>query len=82
MLNELISKVCEKTGIPHETAASAVTTVVDFLKKRLPEPIASHLDTFLEGGENPSNAAGDAKGAASDLLNDAKDAFGSLFNKK
>ena len=36
MLNEIINKVAEKTGISSENATTAVTTVLDFLKKKLP----------------------------------------------
>lgn len=49
-MDELIKLVASKTGIPEATARQAVTVVLNFLKERLPEPIASRLDTLIEQG--------------------------------
>ena len=57
-MEELIRQVTERTGISHEQAQTAVTTVLGFLKTRLPEPLAGHLDGFLGGGAGA--AGGDA----------------------
>ena len=53
-MDELVELVVKKTGIPKETARKAVKTVLDFLKEKLPEPVAGMLDNYLEG-----DAAGD-----------------------
>jgi hypothetical protein len=49
-MDELVKLVVEKTGLPEETAQKAVETVLDFVKEKLPEPIADRLDDILEGG--------------------------------
>jgi len=48
-MDELIKLVSQKTGLPTETAKTAVETVVGFLKKKLPAPIASQIDGVLGG---------------------------------
>lgn len=50
-MDELIELVAEKTGLPKETAKVAVDTVIDFLKDKLPGPVAAQLDALLEGGD-------------------------------
>jgi len=42
--------VVQKTGMSQEDAQKAVLAVIDFLKTKLPSPIAGHLDSFLSGG--------------------------------
>jgi hypothetical protein len=64
-MEELIKQVAERTGISEEQAQTAVTTVLGFLKGRLPEPLAGHLDSFIGGG---AAAAGGLGGAAGDVL--------------
>lgn len=61
-MDELIKQVSEKAGISEDQARTAITTVVTFLKSRLPEPIASQLDSFT-GGE--SAGGGDLSDMAS-----------------
>ena len=48
-MDELIALVMKKTGLPKETAQTAVKTVIDFLKKKLPAPVASTIDGVLGG---------------------------------
>jgi hypothetical protein len=54
-VDELVELVSSKTGIPEDTARQAVATVIGYLKKKLPEPIAGQLDAVLEGGGDLSN---------------------------
>ena len=49
-MNELVDLVVQKTGISQEQAQKAVQVMVDFLKSRLPAPIAAHVDSFMTGG--------------------------------
>ena len=56
-MDELIKQVAERTGIGEDKARQAVETVVGFLKERLPEPIAGHVDSVLN-----SQQAGDVLG--------------------
>ena len=63
-MNELVSLIVKKTGIPQATAQTIVNMVIDFLKKKLPAPIASQIDGLLsnEAGiqqaENVANTLG------------------------
>jgi uncharacterized protein (DUF2267 family) len=71
-MDELIKQVVEKTGISEQQARSAVETVVGFLKQRLPEPIAGHVDTAL-------GAAGGAVGTIADKAGDMLGGLGGMF---
>lgn len=48
-MEELVQLVSEKTGLPEDQAKTAVKTVVDYLKKNLPDPIAQQVDKALSG---------------------------------
>jgi hypothetical protein len=52
-----VALVMKKTGLPKETALMAVKTVLDFLKKKLPAPVGSAIDTFLGGKGQLAGAA-------------------------
>ena len=69
-MEELIRQVAERTGISEAQAQTAVITVLGFLKGRLPEPIAGHLDSFLGGGAAGGGGAdlGGLGGAAGSVL--------------
>ncbi|MBL7064713.1 MAG: hypothetical protein ISS49_11000 [Anaerolineae bacterium] len=61
-MDELVKLVSQKTGLSEEMAKTAVETVVGFLKKKLPAPIAGQIDSVL-GGAGPAKSVGDlAKG--------------------
>lgn len=64
MIDELIGKVSEKTGLGEEQSRQAAEAVVDFLKERLPEPIAGQLDGVIsgEGGGIADSVSGLAGG--------------------
>jgi hypothetical protein len=47
-MDELVKLVVKKTGIPEAQAKQAVDVVLDYLKKKLPAPIAGQLDNFLK----------------------------------
>ncbi len=49
-MDELISMVVKKTGISQDQAKMAVQTVVQFIKEKLPAPIAGQIDGILKGG--------------------------------
>ena len=66
-MNELVSLIVKKTGIPQATAQTVVNLVVDYLKKKLPAPIASQIDGLL------SNDA---------TVQQAENIVGGLFGKK
>ena len=48
-MEELVNLIVKKTGISKEQAQTAVKTVLDFLKQKLPAPIAAQVDGALEG---------------------------------
>jgi len=56
-MEELIKQVTAKTGISEDQARSAVTTVLGFLKDKLPAPIAGQIDNVVSGGAG--STAGD-----------------------
>ena len=49
-MNELINIIVQKTGISQENAQKAAQVTVDFLKSKLPAPIAGQVDSLLSGG--------------------------------
>lgn len=61
-MDELIKLVAQKTGVPEDTARTAVTTVLGFLKDKLPEPIASQIDGVVGGGGSGSPDLGSIAG--------------------
>jgi len=60
----------QKTGLSQENAQKEVQIVVDFLKTKLPGPVAGQLDAVLEG---------DMSGAASQAGEMLKGKLGGMF---
>lgn len=73
-MNELINLVVQRTGLSPEQAQQAVSAVMDFLKKKLPAPIASHIDSLLSGGA--AGGLGVLEAEAGELL---KGKLGGMF---
>ncbi len=48
-MDELTKLVVKKTGISEDLAQKAVVTVIDYLKQKLPAPIAGQLDAVISG---------------------------------
>ncbi len=73
-MNELVAMVVQRTGMSQEDAQKAVATVLEFLKEKLPAPIASHIDSFLAGGMSSLGAEAEdlLKGAVSGLFSGKK----------
>ncbi len=71
-MDELIKLVQQKVGISEDQARMAVTTVLGFVKEKLPEPIASQVDGLLAG--NTAGPMGQADGLMGSM--------GGLFGKK
>ncbi len=65
-MNELIEQLKSRVGLDDQKAQSAAQTVLDYLKQRLPGPIAGELDKFASGGS----------------LEGVESRIGSLFGKK
>lgn len=67
-MDELVGLIVQKTGLSHELAQQAAETTINFLKTKLPEPLAGQIDSALG-----------RSGAGSDVANKM---IGSLFGKK
>jgi hypothetical protein len=57
-MKQLVDLVAQKTGISGDQAASAVETVVGFLKEKLPPSIAGQLDRVVGTGESTTAEGG------------------------
>ncbi len=68
-MDELVKLLGQKFGLKDETAKQVVTTVAEFLKKKLPPALAGQIDGLLAGG-------------GTDLGNLAKGLGGLLGGKK
>ena len=65
-MDELVNMVAKKTGLSPEMSKTVVTMVLDFVKKKLPAPVAGQIDAVLDG-TSASGVAG---------------AIGGMFGKK
>jgi nucleoid DNA-binding protein len=63
-MKEIVNMVKEKAGISEDQARTAVQTVANFIKGRLPKQVADQIDPILEGkdvssiGQNLGNMFG------------------------
>ncbi|MCY1062051.1 MULTISPECIES: hypothetical protein [Nannocystis] len=72
-MEELIQQIVSKTGISESNARSAIETVANFLKAKLPAPLAGQVDAAL----------GSAGGAIGNVdLGSISSGLGGLFGKK
>ena len=68
-MEELIKQVSAKAGISEDQARSAVTTVMGFLKDKLPAPIAGQVESAMSGqGGGVGGTLGDLASKAGGLL--------------
>jgi hypothetical protein len=49
-LDELVKLVSDRTGLSEEKSKVAVEIVLDYLKAKLPAPVAGQIDNLLAGG--------------------------------
>jgi hypothetical protein len=68
-MEELVKLVAEKTGLPEEVSRQAVEVVLDFIKQRLPDPIAGQLDNLLNSADSGIDLGDLAAGLGSLLGN-------------
>lgn len=76
-MEELIKQVTAKAGISEDQARSAITTVLDFVKTRLPAPLAGQIDNLIGGGA--SGATGDIAGKVGGAAGDIANKVGGIF---
>ena len=69
-MEELIQEVSEKTGISLDQAKSAIETVIDHLKDKLPMGLGDKIESFLQGGSSSTD----------DLVSSLKDKIGGFFS--
>jgi hypothetical protein len=50
-MDELVKLVSQKTGLSEEMSKVAVTTMLDYLKQRLPAPLAAQIDNVMAGSQ-------------------------------
>lgn len=48
-MDELVKLVTQKAGITEEQAKTAINTVLEFVKSKLPPPLASQVDGVISG---------------------------------
>jgi uncharacterized protein (DUF2267 family) len=61
-MDELVNMVASKAGISQEQARQAVGVVIDFIKDRLPAPIAGQVDAVIQGGQGGLGGLGSILG--------------------
>ncbi len=61
-MDELVNVVSQKTGLSKDQARAAAQATIDFLKTRLPAPLAGQIDNALKGGGNLGNLGQDLGG--------------------
>ena len=61
-MDELVKLVSAKTGLSEEMSRTAVKIVVDYLKTKLPSPLAAQIDSVLAGVAAAGNVEGLVKG--------------------
>ena len=49
-MDDLVKLVAEKTGLSEEMAETAVKVVLDYIKKKLPAPVAAQVEAVLGAG--------------------------------
>jgi|SwirhisoilCB3_FD_contig_121_61251_length_928_multi_4_in_0_out_0_2 uncharacterized protein (DUF2267 family) len=63
-MNEIIQQVMQRADISEDSAARAVDTVVNYLRDKLPGPVATQIESYL-GGEGGISGASVVAGATS-----------------
>jgi hypothetical protein len=66
-MDELVQLVVQKTGISEQQAQGAVNTVLDYLKDKLPAPVAGQIDSLI-AGDSPSGSMEDITKGLGGLL--------------
>jgi hypothetical protein len=56
-MDELITTLSEKTGLPEDKARTAADTVVNFIKSKLPESLQGQVDSALSGQGSSSSGS-------------------------
>jgi hypothetical protein len=61
-MDELVKMVSDKVGISEDQARQAVEVVMDYLRDKLPAPVAGQIDGLLGGAGDAADLGDVAKG--------------------
>lgn len=63
-MDELVSVITQRTGLPADQARAAAEATIDFIKSKLPESMRGYVDTALNSGmiDDVANQAGNMLG--------------------
>ncbi|MCW1970481.1 MAG: hypothetical protein KIH69_020420 [Anaerolineae bacterium] len=64
---QLIQVIMSKANLSQEQAESAISAGIEFIKTKLPEPLASQVDNFL-GGDGDNAGGGSMLGGLGGML--------------
>lgn len=64
---QLIQVIMSKANLSQEQAENAINAGIEFIKTKLPEPLAGQVDNFL-GGDGDSSASGGMLGGLGGML--------------
>ncbi len=56
-MDELVNTVAQKTGLSQDQARAAAQATLDYLKSKLPGPVAAQIDSVLQGGGSMGDMA-------------------------
>jgi hypothetical protein len=68
-MDSIIKMIAEKAGISEAQAKTALTTLMGFLKDKMPGGIGAQVESFIQGGG----------GSAGDMMGGLKDKVGGMF---
>jgi hypothetical protein len=71
-MDELVQAVSSKTGLSADQARAAATATLDFVKGKLPGPVADQIDGLLGGAGSSTHATGG-------MMDQAKGMMGGMF---
>ncbi|MEO6830747.1 MAG: hypothetical protein ABI378_00880 [Chitinophagaceae bacterium] len=71
-MQELIQQIAAKAGITEEQALIAANTTKDFIKGKVPPPVAGMVDQFFSGNFDPTAAMKSATSQQADWMDKAK----------
>lgn len=58
MMEKIVNLVAQRAGISTSQAETAVNTVAQFLKDKLPPGMAGQVDNYLKDDKNPEKGSG------------------------
>ena len=67
-MEELIQTVADKTGISPDQAKSAIETIIDHLKDKLPMGLGDKIESFLQNGSESSSLGDELLGGLKSLF--------------